>query len=94
MSSSFRFDEPEVFTAGALGQPGDRTFFFQVTEAGQVVSLKCEKQQVAALATYLAELLADLPPVAPALSPTQLGLVEARQGRLEIVGDFENVDQV
>ncbi len=76
MSSSFRFDEPEVFTAGALGEPGARTFFFQVAEAGQVVSLKCEKQQVAALAQYLAELLADLPPVAPALSPAQLGLVE------------------
>ncbi|MBL8778677.1 MAG: DUF3090 domain-containing protein [Acidimicrobiales bacterium] len=76
MSSSFRFDEPEIFTAGALGEPGARTFFFQVTEAGQVVSLKCEKQQVAALAQYLAELLADLPPVAAALSPAQLGLVE------------------
>lgn len=76
MSSSFRFDDPDVFTAGALGQPGARTFFFQAAEAGQVVSLKCEKQQVAALAQYLAELLADLPPVSPALSPAQLGLLE------------------
>ena len=76
MSSSFRFDEPDVFTAGALGEPGARTFFFQVAEAGQVVSLKCEKQQVAALAQYLAELLADRPPVAPTLSPAQLSLVE------------------
>ena len=57
MSSSFRFDEPEAFTAGTVGEPGARTFFLQVVEAGQVVSLKCEKQQVAALAQYLAELL-------------------------------------
>lgn len=76
MSSSFRFDEPDVFTAGAVGAPGARTFFFQAVEAGQVVSLKCEKQQVAALAQYLAELMADLPPVTPALSPAHLGLTE------------------
>ena len=76
MSSSFRFDEPDVFTAGAVGAPGARTFFFQAVEAGQVVSLKCEKQQVAALAQYLAELMADLPPVTPAVSPAHLGLTE------------------
>ncbi|MCB1017515.1 MAG: DUF3090 domain-containing protein [Acidimicrobiales bacterium] len=76
MSSSFRFDDPDVFTAGAVGEPGHRTFFLQVAEGSQVVSLKCEKQQVAALAQYLAELLADLPPVAPALSPPALALSE------------------
>ena len=76
MSSSFRFDEPEAFTAGAVGEPGARTFFLQAVEAGQVVSLKCEKPQVAALAQYLAELLADLPPVEPGLSPAALALTE------------------
>jgi len=75
MSSSFRFDEPQRFTAGAVGEPGARTFYLQVVEADQVVSLKCEKQQVAALAEYLATLLADLPTVAPSLSPPNLELV-------------------
>lgn len=76
MSSSFRFDEPEAFTAGTVGEPGARTFFLQVVEAGQVVSLKCEKQQVAALAQYLAELLADLPPVGPGVAKVPPALVE------------------
>lgn len=74
MSSSFRFDEPEVFTTGTVGDPGARTFFLQAIEAGQVVSLKCEKQQVAALAQYLGELLADRPPivVTPGMHPMAL----------------------
>ncbi len=40
----------------------------------QVVSLKLEKQQVAALVTYLATLLSDLP--SPGPLPTDLDLVE------------------
>ena len=76
MSSSFRFDDPEAFTAGTVGEPGARTFFLQVVEAGQVVSLKCEKQQVAALAEYLAELLADLPPVSHEVAGIPPALVE------------------
>lgn len=75
MSTSFRFDEPQVFTAGAVGEPGARTFFLQAVEAGQVVSLKCEKQQVGALAEYLATLLGDLPPVETTLDPGRLELV-------------------
>lgn len=75
MSSSFRFDEPQRFTAGAVGEPGARTFFLQMAEAGQVVSLKCEKQQVAALAEYLATLLADLPTVTQPVDPADLELV-------------------
>lgn len=74
MSTSFRFDEPQVFTAGAVGEPGARTFFLQVIEAGQVVSLKCEKQQVGALAEYLAALLDDLPPVETTITAAQLEL--------------------
>ena len=75
MSSSFRFDEPQRFTAGVVGEPGARTFFLQVAEAGQVVSLKCEKQQVAALAEYLATLLADLPTVESTVPAAELELV-------------------
>lgn len=74
MSTSFRFDEPQVFTAGAVGEPGARTFYLQAAEAGQVVSLKCEKQQVGALAEYLATLLGDLPPIETTLDPGLLDL--------------------
>jgi len=52
---------PERFTAGTVGEPGQRTFFLQALANGELVTLKCEKQQVGALAEHLAGLLVDLP---------------------------------
>lgn len=60
MSSSFEL-HPDRFVAGAVGPAGERIFYLQATEAANVVSLRLEKQQVAALAEYLAGILADLP---------------------------------
>jgi uncharacterized repeat protein (TIGR03847 family) len=62
------------FTAGTVGEPGARTFFVQAVQGNRVVTLKAEKQQVAALARYLAELLADLPPAVTDLVPHDLDL--------------------
>jgi uncharacterized repeat protein (TIGR03847 family) len=62
MTFFYEFDPTEVFTAGAIGQPGERVFYVQVLADGQIISAKCEKQQVAALAQYLRNLLSDLPP--------------------------------
>lgn len=76
MSSSFRFDDAGHFTAGAIGEPGARVFYLQASEAGEVVSLKLEKQQVAALAEYLATLLADLPTEGSGGGVFQLELIE------------------
>lgn len=56
------FEDPDGFTTGAVGQPGQRTFYLQATEGPARTSVKLEKQQVAALAEYLAGLLHDLPP--------------------------------
>ena len=61
MSASFQLDGPEHFTAGAVGPPGQRVFYLQGREADTMVTLKCEKEQVAALAEYLGGLLARLP---------------------------------
>lgn len=55
------FENPQAFTAGAVGEPGNRTFYLQAREGASVASVKLEKQQVAALAEYLAGLLHDLP---------------------------------
>jgi len=55
------FDTPDSFTTAALGRPGQRIFLIQVRGEGEVVTLKCEKQQVAAIAHFVRELLADLP---------------------------------
>ena len=54
MSLSFEFTDPDLFTAGAVGPPGQRVFYLQAREGGHLASLKLEKQQVAALADYLA----------------------------------------
>ncbi len=61
MSELWEFNDVETFTAGAIGRPGQRVFYLQVRDAGQRVTVKCEKQQVNALAEYLNRLLEDLP---------------------------------
>lgn len=61
MSESFEFQTVSHFTAGAVGQPGERVFYLQAGDAEQVVSIKIEKQQVAGLAGYLETVLEDLP---------------------------------
>ena len=78
-----RFPEPNRFTVGAIGEPGNRVFYFQLFADGEEINLKCEKQQAAALAERVVNLLADLPadPTTPltrpvsaveALPPTEL----------------------
>ena len=56
-SPSFDLAAPDRFTAGAIGEPGQRVFYLQAYERGQIVTLKCEKEQVRALGEYLAGLL-------------------------------------
>ena len=60
-SPSFDFETPDHFTAGAVGPPGQRVFYLQARGAGTVMTLKVEKEQVRALAEYLARLLTRLP---------------------------------
>src|SRR5262245_40771765 len=54
------FREPDRFTTGTTGPPGNRVFYLQVAEGARVATFRLEKQQVAALADSLAELLTDL----------------------------------
>lgn len=73
MPNSFYLPNPDHFTVGAIGPPGQRVFYLQAGEAGLVVSFKLEKQQVAALAEYLASLLSDMPtPDEPLITPPAL----------------------
>jgi uncharacterized repeat protein (TIGR03847 family) len=76
MGASFDLSDPIVFTAGTVGEPGQRMFFLQARQDAVVVTLKCEKQQVGALAEYLSGLLDDLPTVEPESVPTLLQVVE------------------
>ena len=61
MSPSFDFDDPEVFTAGTVGPPGQRVFYLQARQGALLATLKAEKEQVRALAEYLGRLLAERP---------------------------------
>lgn len=47
-------------TAGAVGKPGQRTFFIQAEKDLERVSLVCEKEQVQALADAVDEMVANL----------------------------------
>jgi uncharacterized repeat protein (TIGR03847 family) len=66
MSESFEFDAPDHFTAAAVGPSGQRVFYLQARQAGRLVTLKGEKEQVRALGDYLAGLLGKLPAVSSA----------------------------
>jgi uncharacterized repeat protein (TIGR03847 family) len=61
MGFYYDFENADAFATGAIGTPGERTFYMQVRADGRTVSVKCEKQQVAALAQYLRNMLADMP---------------------------------
>jgi uncharacterized repeat protein (TIGR03847 family) len=70
------FDEPQVFTTGAVGPPGQRVFYLQARDGDLTVTVRCEKQQVSALADYFDGLLDDLSPAPYGLSSSDLALVE------------------
>jgi len=67
--ASWELTRPSRFTAGAVGEPGHRVFYFQAFGPGVEVNVKCEKQQVTALAEHLVKLLADLPASEPVPAP-------------------------
>ena len=54
------FRSPDRFLAGTVGQPGEREFFLQVVDGRRVLSVKCEKQQVAVLADRLGSLITEV----------------------------------
>jgi uncharacterized repeat protein (TIGR03847 family) len=62
----FDYDPPDRFVAGTVGEPGSRTFFLQAkgrpsgAPGSAVTSVALEKQQVAALAERVEELLDEV----------------------------------
>jgi uncharacterized repeat protein (TIGR03847 family) len=106
MSESFELPSPDYFTTGAVGTPGKRVFYLQARQARQVVTLKVEKEQMSALADYLAGLLSKLPesgtvnadlpllePIEPAWAVGSLGLgYDDASDRLIVVAN-EAVEQ-
>jgi uncharacterized repeat protein (TIGR03847 family) len=76
-----RFDEPERFVAGTVGEPGQRTFFLQARDGARVTTVALEKQQVSVLAERVEMLLDEAlrrsggDPAIPAVAP-----VDSRDG--------------
>jgi uncharacterized repeat protein (TIGR03847 family) len=76
-----RYDSPDRFVAGTVGQPGERAFFLQARQGNRVTSVGLEKQQVSVLAEHLDRVLdevrrrsagqADVPPASTTPSDTQ-----------------------
>lgn len=95
----FSFDSPDRFICGALGQPGQRTFYLQAAKGSRVVSVALEKAQVAVLAERMATLLLalrqggvtigeELPGATPEL--TEPVVEEFRVGTLTLGWDGDN----
>jgi uncharacterized repeat protein (TIGR03847 family) len=55
-----RYDPPQRFVAGTVGEPGQRTFFVQASDPGRVTSVALEKQQVQLLAERVNALLDEM----------------------------------
>src|SRR6266487_1925155 len=103
--SVYSYDPPDRFVAGAVGQPGERTFYLQASGAGRVTSVALEKFQVSLLAERLDELLdevlrrsggqAAVPAAAPASladdGPLDLPLMEDfRVGAIALAWDRDD----
>lgn len=86
------FDPPERFVTGTVGEPGARTFFLQARAGLRMVSVALEKQQVAALADRIDELLDEVmandesAALIPAVAP--LGLDDAEPLEQPIEEEF------
>ena len=76
MTFHYEFEDTDSFATGAVGSPGQRTFFLQVRAEGRTIAIKCEKQQVAQMAEHLRNMLEDIP--APATAPQpQIAMLES-----------------
>lgn len=56
----YRYDEPDRFVAGTVGEPGARTFFLQARQANRITSVALEKEQVVVLAEHIERVLAEI----------------------------------
>lgn len=60
MAERYEFMDVDFITAGAIGPPGQRTFYLQVQGEGEHVTILVEKGQVSALTRLAQELLAGM----------------------------------
>lgn len=76
MGIFYQLDEVDAFATAALGAPGQRVFYLQVRHGETHITVKCEKQQAAAIAEYLRKVMNDLPSPSVKPLPTTFDLQE------------------
>jgi uncharacterized repeat protein (TIGR03847 family) len=59
VSEGYDLPTPDRFTVGTVGPVGQRLFLLQCRQGPLLLTLKIEKQQVAVLADYLAQIVRD-----------------------------------
>ena len=67
----YDFDPVDRVTTGAIGKPGQRTFYLQARSGRQMISLVVEKVEVSALAEAIEQLLEQLSEKNPLLSTSE-----------------------
>ncbi len=70
------FRDPTRFVVGTVGQPGERIFFVQATEAGRTISVRCEKQQAQILSERMGDLLDEIAAKSDVPIPPAGGVVD------------------
>lgn len=82
---NYVFAQPDKVMVGVRGEVGNRLFLLQAREGRRLVIVKCEKQQLGALAQWLGHVLDDLE--RPAHLPDAIPL-EAEYDPDFVVGDI------
>ena len=57
---NYVFDSPDRIMVGVRGEVGNRLFLLQSRQGRRLVIVKCEKQQLSALAEWLGQVISDL----------------------------------
>jgi uncharacterized repeat protein (TIGR03847 family) len=66
------FEEPERFTVGTVGEPGERTFFIQARDRTRLISVSLEKAQVQALSERLQYMVREVKQSDPTVVITKM----------------------
>lgn len=85
MTFDFDLDPVSFITVGAEGPPGQRTFYLQAARGPRVVSLVLEKQQAAALAEALAQLMGSL----AEQDPEHVGALQPAGGNMALLSPVD-----
>lgn len=75
------FDWPDRVVVGTVGRPGERTFYLQVRTGARSTSVVLEKEQSAALAEKIDELLREL------VADTSSGITVPAETPAELIDD-------